>query len=118
MSNIEDYGSDRYTYVHGADGRMQTGRVRTVLPGDRETNEGFETRMDQLARQLLAMVGIASVSLELERANGAFVKATVTVVENPREAPILPDRRPAGGRYGGARGSRGSGALRVREHVA
>jgi len=107
MSSIEDYGSDRYIYVPGEDDRHQTGRVRTIRPHPAETNEGFETRMDLMARQLGGMAGIASVTMELERVNGALVLATVSVVESPRPAPIQPDRRPAGGRFVGMRGVRG-----------
>jgi hypothetical protein len=111
MSNIEDFGAERYTYVRGESTRFQTGLVRTVLPCDSETNERFETRMDLMCRQLLGMYGVASVSIEFERSEGALVKATVSVVECPREVPIRPDHRPAGGRrFDGARGARGGRA--------
>ena len=103
----EDFGLDRYTYHVGDATRYQTGRMRTIRPGAHETNETFEQRMDLMARQLLALPGIASVSLELERARGAIVQAIVSVVEHPQPAPIAPDPRPAGGRFGGPRGSRG-----------
>jgi hypothetical protein len=110
MSNIEDFGAERYTYVQGETSRFQTGLLRTVLPHPAETNEAFETRMDLMCRQLLGMYGVASVSIEFERSDGALVKATVSVVEAPRVAPIRPDRRLAGGRFCGPRGSRGGRA--------
>lgn len=105
MSSIEDFGSDRYTYLAGDDTRYQTGRVRTVLPGT-ETNAEFQERMHLMARQLFGMGGVASVSMDFDRIDGSIVKATVTIVEAPRPAPIAPDSRPAGGRFGG-RGGRG-----------
>lgn len=108
MSDMsDDFGLDRYTYHAGDTTRYQTGRVRTIRPGAHETNEGFEQRMDLMARQLLALPGIASVSLELERMRGAIVQAIVSVAEHPQPAPIVPDSRPAGGRFGGPRGARG-----------
>src|SRR5262245_3955189 len=82
VSSIEDFGSDRYTYVRGDDSRYQTGRVRTVHPADDETNEAFERRMDLLCRQLLGMGGIASVSVDVNRSRGAIVEAIVSVVES------------------------------------
>lgn len=110
VGSIEDFGSDRYTYVRGDDSRYQTGRVRTIHPGDDETNEAFERRMDLLCRQLLGMGGIASVSVDVNRSRGAIVEAIVSIVECPRAAPIAPDKRPAGGRWDGPRGRRGGRA--------
>ena len=110
VGSIEDFGSDRYTYVRGDDSRYQTGRVRTVHPGDDETNEAFERRMDLLCRQLLGMGGIASVTVDVNRSRGAIVEAIVSIVESPRAAPIAPDKRPAGGRWDGPRGRRGGRA--------
>jgi hypothetical protein len=106
--NIEDFGSDCYSYVPGAADRLQVGRVRTLLPGPHESNEAFELRMDLLCRQLLGMSGIAQVTLQLERVSGALVRATVTIAEEPRTAPIAGDLRGAGGRFDRARGARGS----------
>lgn len=108
VSNIEDFGSDRFTYLAGDDTRYQTGRVRTVLPHPAETNAGFQERMHLMARQLFGMGGVASVSMDFDRIDGSIVKATVTIVEAPRPAPIAPDTRPAGGRWT-ARGGRGGG---------
>jgi len=107
ISSIEDFGSDRYTYLRGDDSRYQTGQVITLTPGDAETNEAFERRMDEMCRQLLGMQGIASVTVDLDRSRGAIVQAVVSVVEAPTPAPIQADRRPAGGRFNGPRGARG-----------
>src|SRR5262245_25645975 len=105
-STIEDYGQDRYTYVAGDRQRYQTGRTRTILPSDHETNEAFQERMHLMALQLTEMAGIASVSVTFDRSEGAITRCTVTIMEAPRPAPIEPDKRPAGGRFS-PRGGRG-----------
>jgi len=104
--NIEDFGSNGFTYVRGDETRYQTKRVRTILPMEIETNEAFERRMHGLALQLLNRPEIHSVSTDIDMLDGANVKCTVTIVEAPRPAPIAPDPRPAGGRFS-PRGSRG-----------
>src|SRR5262245_39903020 len=112
IGTIEDYGQDRYTYVAGDRQRYQTGRTRTILPGQHETNEAFQERMHLMALQLTEMAGIASVTVVFDRSEGAITRCTVSIVEAPRPAPIQPDKRPAGGRFG-ERGGRGG---RAREY--
>lgn len=106
--NIEDFGSDGYTYVRGDAQRYQTRRVRTIRPAERETNEQFEQRMHGLALQLLARSEIFSVTTDIDKIDGSDVQCTVVIVEAPRPAPIAPDSRLAGGRFG-SRGGRGGG---------
>jgi len=106
-ANIEDFGSDGYTYIRGDLQRYQTKRVRTIMPSEPENNGMFETRMHGLALQLLLRPEIASVSTEIDKVNGSDVKCTVTIIESPRVAPIAPDARPAGAGRFGPRGVRG-----------
>ena len=106
--NIEDFGSDGYTYVRGDAQRYQTRRVRTIRPAERETNEQFEQRMDTMALAILAMAGVDAVELHMDVSSGAITRCTVTITEAPRPAPIARDARPAGGRFG-SRGARGQG---------
>jgi hypothetical protein len=105
------YGSDRYVYRDGV--RHIAGLTRTLRPVGHETNALFEARMDTLARRLSAMADVRDFEIEIERRAGAAVEATVRVAYvSPIPAPIASDERQAGGRVE-ARGSRGSGGLKL-----
>ncbi|MBK9709725.1 MAG: hypothetical protein IPO81_00065 [Kouleothrix sp.] len=107
-SGIDDYGQNQYAYRRGDPRRYQVGLTRTVLPHAAESNEQFERRMDTMAQQILGLPGVDAVALHMDVASGAITRCTVTITEAPRHAPIVPDARPAGGRFGG-RGVRGCG---------
>ncbi len=102
-----EYGDDLYCYIDGE--RYLVGRVRTLYPHAGDSNCAFETRMHRVAQRLYLARVVVSVSMTFKRRGGAYTECLVHMVFPPRPAPIEPDPRPAGGRYGEARGARGGG---------
>jgi hypothetical protein len=105
--NVDDFGSDRYVYLRGDPNRYQIGSVRTLLPEDGESNEAFERRMDDLAREYLSIESTQSVTMNLERRAGSIVRCTIVFSSDPYPLPLAADVRAAGGRFGSVRGARG-----------
>ena len=101
----DDFGFDHYTWQDGQ--RLRTRIVRSVRPGEHETNSQFEQRMAGMAAQLAQMNGVITVGFALEWREGAIVECIIDVQHTPRLVAVLEDSRPAGGRVGGARGRRG-----------
>lgn len=98
-----DFGSDGYIWKDGQ--RLRVSMVRTVQPGEHETNSAFERRMDSLVAQLSNMPSVLSASFEFEKRGGSIVLCTVHIIHKPMVDCIAEDNTPAGGRHGG--GNRG-----------
>ena len=110
MPDTDTYGSERYTWVAGV--RYRIGFSRTLIPVGHETSRQFEERMDILARRLEALPDVKTFEMEIRLKRGVAVEATVRVtLAEPEPAPIADDDRPTGRAL--ARGSRGSGMLRL-----
>lgn len=99
-----DFGRDRFIRHNGQ--RLRIGMVRTVQPGEAESNEDFERRMDDMADALEAMSGVLSVEYEFERRKGRIVQCLFDVAHEPRPECVLADSATAGGRSGTPRGRR------------
>jgi len=108
-----DYGFDRY--VATKDGkRLRVLMVRTIEPsqGSNETNAAFERRMHGLAMALLSMEKTLEVAYEIEKRDGHAVLCRIECYTEPSESAVIEDTKPAGGRFGAARGTRG-GSQRI-----
>src|SRR5262245_42747957 len=110
MFDDTGYGSDHYVYRDGV--RYVAGYTRTLRPVGKEGNARFEERMDIMAQRLSAMADVRQFQPDIERRAGLAVEATVRVLyKEPQLSPIAQDDRLTG--RAEARGSRGSGMLRL-----
>lgn len=104
MALLDDYGRDTYIRRDGV--RLRTAMVRTIRPGDRESNAAFLDRMDTLVDQLQGMPKTLGASYETETREGRITLAVITVAMMPHVSPIAEPDRAAGGRPSGSRGQR------------
>lgn len=100
----EEYGHDRFIRMNGK--RLRVRMVRTIQPKEVETNAAFERRMEQMIDALEQMSGILRVEYEFERRAGSITQCRIEADHEPREACVLEDSRPAGGRTGTPRSRR------------
>lgn len=75
----EDYGRDIYRYLGGQ--RVRIGTVRTIRPYPAEEGDrtAFETRIERMVEQLLALYEVDSIDTDYERRAGRVVLCTITV---------------------------------------